>query len=108
MTHQIEAFMNPHEIAEVIFNKFELLQSGDVKGFIIVDGKLRPKGDCVRECLELLDRKSNCYRTSGGTVFRKKRKPAINYIGGYAAQKGFTYRHVVIDDEPKWTFWRVQ
>jgi hypothetical protein len=94
-------------MANKIFNYFEVNQSCKVTGFIMNEQwrRLEPKGELVCDEIERLDKLENCIV---GEVIRRKNKKFPNSIGGYKSQKAFCWKKVIVDDEIKYTIWRVQ
>lgn len=93
------------DIAKKIFYKFEVNQSCAVTGLDFDEQTRRPlaRGELVLSELKRLDRLEN-YSGSGA----RKSKKIPDSIGGPLAQKIFRFKKVIVDEVPKFTFWRVQ
>lgn len=94
------------EIAEKIFNYFDVGASCTVSGFEILENGVVAKGELVLKELERLDEINNCRYAAGKKIRNYKYKK--NSIGGTIAQKIFSWDKRISDKEPKYTIWRFQ
>lgn len=95
---------SPKLIAQSIWYDMVVNQSCAILGVVIIDKRGHALGKLVCDELEKLDRIEN-YEKDG--VRRKRTKP-VNTIGGYLAQKIFKYKTQQIDNEIRYTIWRLQ
>lgn len=93
-----------YEIADWLFSdEFILNQSCSVTGYFeITGGRLCAKGERVLEILEGLDLRRNCDKG------RRKRVKLPNTVGGFVAQKIWKWKMKIVDQEPRYTIWRIQ
>lgn len=105
----IEKFVRPdmdcEEMAFVIFYHMEIMSSCKIMGIEQHNGKWKPKGEIVCDLLWSYDRLHNVKTNSKDS--RIKRKPS-NSIGGYLADKIFRWKIDVLEDDVKYTIWRIQ
>lgn len=97
------------EIARKIFYGFELNQSCIVRGYV-EDSKTEEvfsKGELVLKELERMDMLDNTYIASDKRPRRKRVKPP-NTIGGFVAQKIFTYKQETRNSNVCISIWRTQ
>lgn len=94
--------MTVREIAKIIFENFEINQSCKVEGTVIVEGRLYEKGKAVLNDLDVLDQTNNTYNGK-----RKRVRPKES-VGGDLAHKIFRYARRIVNDEIRYTIWRMQ
>ncbi len=99
-----------HQIAYKIFEGFELHQSCTITGYLLDEERklVLYKGEEVLRVLRKMDEDVNTNRPSGDKRIRRRRIVLPDSIGGYVAQKIFRYKKTVLDDEHRWSIWRVQ
>ncbi len=96
----------PDEIAKKIYYQFEVHQSCTIFGFYKGEDDLVPKGEVVMDYIKTYYEIEFCY-SRGESITRKfKFKP--NSIGGPIAHKIFTWDKKIINNEIRYTIWRVQ
>lgn len=97
------------DIARKIFKHFAVHQSCTISGFSRVNNETRltPKGEVVLDYLRKMDAKANTQVPPDGRP-RRKRRILPNSIGGYIAQKIFTWKWETRDGMPYCTIWRYQ
>lgn len=97
-----------HEMASKIYEKFEVMQSFCISGFVISDNdKLIAKGKIILDYIERRYKEENVSISSDGKE-KKKYKFEKDSIGGPIAHKIFKWNIRVIDKEPRYTIWRLQ
>lgn len=96
--------MTAAEMAYVIFYNMDLLVSCKIEGVENFNGKWKPKGEIVCDLLWEYDRKFNVREKS---EHRIRRKPPQS-IGGYLADKIFRWKYEIIDNDVKYSIWRIQ
>lgn len=96
------------DIAIKIYNHFEVFQSCAVTGFVHDPDLMQSyeKGKLVYDQLVKLDQMDNT-KFFGDKLIRKHKRPA-DCIGGYTAHKQFRFKRVKLENDFKWTFWRIQ
>lgn len=94
------------EIAYKIYQSFEIFQSCKVTGFIQDGRRMEAKGELVLKEIDRLDRLDNV-RKMGEKMTRKRKKPP-NTVGGYVAHKIFQWEKNIVDNEVRYTIWRIQ
>ena len=100
--------MTSGQIADIIFERFTVMQSCKVTGFEYdVNGRLKAKGELVCDKLWALDVYANTKVNGDRKEKRIKRKPP-NSIGGYLADKIFRYKIDILKEDVKYTIWRIQ
>lgn len=95
------------EIAKKIWEDFDVLASCTVYGFVEVEKSLVPKGQLVVSELRKMDELENVKKNAVGSKVRQW-KYKKDSIGGPIAHKIFTWEKRIVDDEPRFTIWRVQ
>jgi len=96
-----------HEMASKIYDKFEVMQSFSISGFVNTGEKLEPKGKIVLDYIDRLYKTDNVMITSDGKE-KKKYKFEKDSVGGPIAHKIFKWNVRVVDKEPRYTIWRLQ
>lgn len=94
------------EVAQKIYNDFDVSASCSVFGFVERDRLLVPKGQIVLEYLALFDEIDHI--TYKKTKKERKYKYRPDSIGGPIANKIFTWEKRIVDGEPRYTIWRFQ
>ncbi len=94
------------EIAEKIFNNFEIGTSCCVRGTLVNGEEVVSKGEYVLLHLRHLDSTQNISTPRGDKRPRRKRVMLPDSIGGYVAQKIFKFK--IDDNGLKVTVWRIQ
>lgn len=96
----------PEDIARKIYEQFDVHQSCTIMGFYKGEEDLIPKGKVVMDIIEMLYSLEFC-RDKGGKQYRVySYKP--NSVGGPIAHKIFTWDKKIINNEIRYTIWRVQ
>lgn len=96
------------ETGQKCFYAMDVHQIVVVKGLERIDEHtILEKGKLVLEELERLDKLENFNNIGAGRMRRKKVKP-VNTIGGELAHKIFKWKREVIENEPRYTIWRLQ
>ena len=106
--NKITQDMTSGDIAEIIFNKFTVMQSCKITGFEMDErSRVKAKGELVCDKLWALDQFHNVKVQGAKKENRIKRRPP-NSIGGYLADKIFRWKIQMLKDDVKYTIWRIQ
>lgn len=100
-------------IAKKIFEKFTIMQSCAIDGFVeMPDESIEHKGKMVLEELERLDKVHNFGNNTGARFkngIRRKRHRPDNVVGDSIAHKSFKWEMRILDNhKPRYTIWRIQ
>ncbi len=95
----------PFNIASKIYGGFELHQSCTIMGFYRreADMELVPKGEIIMGIIEELYKGEYCYKDG-----KRKNQFKPNSVGGPIAHKIFTWEKRIINNEVRYTIWRIQ
>jgi hypothetical protein len=111
MAQVIEKFVKPEmdaeEMAYTIFYSMKVMQSCKITGIELDKGRWKPKGEIVCDLLWQYDRTLNTKSRGATEGPRIKRKPP-NSIGGYLADKIFRWKIDILENDVKYTIWRIQ
>jgi len=97
--------------ARKIFEHFEVGQSCTITGFVIMpDDSIDEKGKLVCDELIRLDFVENFNRSGStrGNGMRRRRIRPENSIGDYLRKKTFQWQRKIIDNQVRYTIWRIQ
>ena len=95
------------EMANKIYDDFEVFQNCSVNGFLYdAGGRPHIKGELVCNELRRMDSLDNVREHGKRSIRKSKRLP--NSIGGFVAHKMFRYEKVEDDNQIKYRIWRVQ
>jgi hypothetical protein len=106
MENRIYSTMIAWEMAETIYNRFVVEQNCIVTGWEKRADKWYEKGQLVLDEIRKRDERDNMYMTKQG--LKRKVKKWANSVGGHQAGKCFRFEKRVVNEEPRYTIWRVQ
>ena len=104
MAAKIYSTDSPRDIAEKIYKSFDKGDMVQVFGWVQTKDNLIDKGEAVLECLRWFYEFEH-FGHGGRARELKYRK---NAIGGPIAHPIFTWEKRIIDQEPRYTIWRLQ
>lgn len=99
------------ECGRKVFHTYDVGMSCTIVGFVeMPDGEIKSKGELVWENLIQLDKVHN-FVNAGKTHLNGQRRRRVmpeNCCGDYLRNKTFKYQKNIIDNQVRYTIWRIQ